>query len=94
MPTCSIFSINSQDTNSTVGCYSSDGRTIIIDNYQNGTVTNGTRVALKISLLNPNKTGTTGTFSIYVFKANTSYVVSSYEDIPGVTIQHGLIYSA
>lgn len=95
LPTCSSFAINSQSNGTwEVGCYSNDGSTIVIENYQNGSLRSGSRVALKVSLLNPNRTGTTGTFSIYVYKSNTTYVVSSYENIAGVTIQHGLIYSA
>jgi hypothetical protein len=53
----------------------------------------GDRIAIKISIINPNITGRTSNFSILVFKLNTTYVVSSYYNIPGVVIQQGKMYS-
>jgi hypothetical protein len=95
LPSCSSFSINAQSAIGVLTCYSvSTSNTIIIQNYSALSLVNGSRIALKVSLLNPNRTGTTGTFSILVYKANTTYVVNSYYNITGVVIQAGNIYSA
>jgi len=94
-PSCSTFGINQQSNNSVLDCYSlSAYNAIIVEQYSSQSLNTGTRLAIKVSLLNPNRTGTTGNFSILVYKSDTSYVVSSYYNIAGVVIQQGNIYSA
>lgn len=94
-PSCSTFGINQQSNNTVLSCYSSSGvNAIIVKQYSAQPLSNGSRLAIKVSLLNPNRTGTTGNFSVLVYKSSTSYLVSSYYNVPGVVIQQGNIYSA
>lgn len=62
-PSCSLFSTDGSFKDIITVCYSRQN-TVIINNF---TVFNK-RIALKISLLNPNRTGTTDPFSILVYK--------------------------
>jgi hypothetical protein len=94
-PSCSTFGINQQSSNSVLKCYSlASQNVIVVEQYNSGLLSVGDRLAIKVSLLNPNKTGTTGNFSVLVYKSSTTYVVSSYYNVTGVVIHQGNIYSA
>jgi hypothetical protein len=88
-PSCQAFSINDFMIAGNLKCTYINNIVYVYGLGQ--TVASGTLIGIQVSMVNPPYSGTTGSFSILIYKQNTQIVFSRATGIPGVQIKAGPI---